>query len=63
MLERLREVERELPAGVVPELAPVSTGLGEIYQFTVERDRAAPSGAEGRPGSAERAFRSENLAR
>lgn len=38
VLERLREVERELPAGVVPELAPVSTGLGEIYQFTVERD-------------------------
>jgi cobalt-zinc-cadmium resistance protein CzcA len=26
----------ELPAGVRPELAPVSTGLGEIYQFTVE---------------------------
>jgi cobalt-zinc-cadmium resistance protein CzcA len=37
VLERLREVERELPPGVVPELAPVSTGLGEIYQFTVER--------------------------
>jgi cobalt-zinc-cadmium resistance protein CzcA len=31
VLERLREVERELPAGVVPELSPVSTGLGEIY--------------------------------
>jgi len=40
VLERLNEVERELPAGVVPELAPVSTGLGEIYQFTVERDPA-----------------------
>ena len=44
VLERLREVERELPAGVVPELSPVSTGLGEIYQFTVERDPSvAPS--------------------
>lgn len=44
VLERLREVERELPSGVVPELAPVSTGLGEIYQFTVERDSTvAPS--------------------
>ena len=36
VLERLREVERDLPPGVTPELAPVSTGLGEIYQFTVE---------------------------
>ena len=37
VLERLLEAERELPPGVSPELAPVSTGLGEIYQFTVER--------------------------
>jgi cobalt-zinc-cadmium resistance protein CzcA len=38
VLERLLEAERELPPDVSPELAPVSTGLGEIYQFTVERD-------------------------
>jgi cobalt-zinc-cadmium resistance protein CzcA len=38
VLERLREAERELPPGVAPELGPISTGLGEIYQFTVERD-------------------------
>ena len=37
VLERLAEAERELPAGVSPELGPISTGLGEIYQFTVER--------------------------
>ena len=37
VLERLAEAERELPAGVAPELGPISTGLGEIYQFTVER--------------------------
>ncbi len=37
VLERLLEAERELPPGVTPELAPVSTGLGEVYQFTVER--------------------------
>ena len=36
VLERLRDVERELPPGVAPELAPISSGLGEIYQFTVE---------------------------
>ncbi len=50
VLERLREVERELPAGVVPELAPVSTGLGEIYQFTVERDPAVAVSADVLPG-------------
>ena len=36
VLERLIDVQRDLPAGVRPELAPVSTGLGEIYQFTVD---------------------------
>ncbi|HWB84445.1 MAG TPA: CusA/CzcA family heavy metal efflux RND transporter [Bryobacteraceae bacterium] len=36
VFERLRDVERDLPPGVAPELAPISTGLGEIYQFTVE---------------------------
>jgi len=36
VLERLHDVERDLPPGVAPELAPISTGLGEIYQFTVE---------------------------
>lgn len=38
VLERLRDVERDLPPGVAPELAPISTGLGEIYQFTVDDD-------------------------
>ena len=36
VLERLRDVERDLPPSVAPELAPISTGLGEIYQFTLE---------------------------
>ncbi|MGE5568162.1 MAG: efflux RND transporter permease subunit [Rhodospirillales bacterium] len=36
VLERLIAAEKELPAGITPEIAPVSTGLGEIYQFTVE---------------------------
>ncbi|HEX8060797.1 MAG TPA: efflux RND transporter permease subunit, partial [Cyclobacteriaceae bacterium] len=32
--ERLREVESQIPAGMgKPTLAPVSTGLGEIYQY------------------------------
>ncbi|PSR56624.1 CusA/CzcA family heavy metal efflux RND transporter [Adhaeribacter arboris] len=34
--ERLREAENQIPAGVgSPELAPVSTGLGEIYQYVL----------------------------
>ena len=36
VLERLIAAEKDLPAGITPELAPISTGLGEIYQFTVE---------------------------
>ncbi len=42
VLERLISAERELPAGVKPEIGPVSTGLGEIYQFTVETAPGAP---------------------
>ena len=38
--ERLREAESQIPAGVGrPEMAPVTTGLGEIYQYLV---RARP---------------------
>lgn len=34
--EKLKSVERDLPSGIgLPELAPVSTGLGEIYQYVV----------------------------
>ncbi|HPO74211.1 MAG: efflux RND transporter permease subunit [Armatimonadetes bacterium] len=37
--ERLQDASQHLPPGVGahPEMAPVSTGLGEIYQFVVER--------------------------
>ena len=36
VLERLRGIEQELPPSAgVPQLAPLSTGLGEIYQFVV----------------------------
>lgn len=32
--ERLKQAQEEIPQGVgIPELAPVSTGLGEVYQY------------------------------
>ncbi|MFP5080036.1 CusA/CzcA family heavy metal efflux RND transporter [Pedobacter sp. JCM 36344] len=34
--ERLKEVERNVPKGMgVPEIAPLTTGLGEIYQYII----------------------------
>ena len=41
--ERLREIEADVPAEFgKPQLAPVSTGLGEIYQFVLESDKHTP---------------------
>lgn len=34
--ERLIEVTPRMPQGIVPVLGPVSTGLGEVYQYTLE---------------------------
>ncbi len=37
VMERLIEIGARLPAGVTPVLGPVSTALGEVYQYTLER--------------------------
>ncbi|MFA7317385.1 MAG: efflux RND transporter permease subunit [Sulfuricella sp.] len=37
VMERLIEVGGRMPQGVTPTLGPLSTGLGEVYQFTLER--------------------------
>ncbi|MCU0228942.1 MAG: CusA/CzcA family heavy metal efflux RND transporter, partial [Bryobacterales bacterium] len=37
VMERLAEVRSRLPEGVNPILGPVSTALGEVYQYTLER--------------------------
>ena len=34
--QRLQEAKESLPAGVTPMMGPISTGLGEIYLWTVE---------------------------
>lgn len=45
--EKLSNVKSNMPANLVPELGPISTGLGEIVMFTVD---AAP-GAKNADGS------------
>ncbi|RZT36415.1 efflux RND transporter permease subunit [Cupriavidus agavae] len=37
VMERLIEVGGRMPEGVAPVLGPVSTGLGEVYQYTLDR--------------------------
>ncbi len=33
--ERIAQVKEKLPAGIVPEMGPTATGLGEIFMWTV----------------------------
>ena len=37
VMERLVEAQDKMPPGIVPVLGPVSTVLGEVYQYTLER--------------------------
>jgi len=39
VFERLQETKEELPPGIEPEMAPLSTGLGEIFQYTLESEK------------------------
>lgn len=39
--QRLQEARERLPAGVTPSMGPISTGLGEIYLWTVEAVKGA----------------------
>ena len=48
--ERLSEVRERLPEGIVPVLGPVSSALGEVYQYTLDK-----------PDDGERALTKEEL--
>jgi cobalt-zinc-cadmium resistance protein CzcA len=51
--ERLLAMGELLPPGVEPQMGPISTGLGEIYMWTVEFEHPGGRGAaiaDGRPG-------------
>ncbi len=39
--ERLQEAKSNLPPGLEPTMGPISTGLGEIYMYTVESEPGA----------------------
>uniref|UniRef100_UPI003F4947F7 efflux RND transporter permease subunit n=1 Tax=Cupriavidus taiwanensis TaxID=164546 RepID=UPI003F4947F7 len=49
--QRIQEAKESLPEGVVPAMGPISTGLGEIYLWTVEAEEGArkPDGKEYTP--------------
>jgi cobalt-zinc-cadmium resistance protein CzcA len=42
VFERLSAAREALPPGVSPELGPISTGLGEIFQYTLESRSHSP---------------------
>ena len=46
--ERLQQVKSQMPDGVEPEMGPIATGLGEIFQYTVHADADARQ-ADGKP--------------
>ncbi|MES2553277.1 MAG: CusA/CzcA family heavy metal efflux RND transporter, partial [Pseudomonadota bacterium] len=46
--ERIGQAREKLPAGIVPTMGPTSTGLGEIYMWTVEA-REGSLKADGTP--------------
>lgn len=41
VIERLAAARNTLPQGLEPELGPISTGLGEIFMFTVDAEPGA----------------------
>jgi len=48
--ERLAGIGNDLPSGVVPEMGPISTGLGEIVMWTLEYSRHGTQATSGQFG-------------
>ena len=48
--ERLLDVRSNLPPGAEPKMGPVSTGLGEIYMWTIAYEAADKREHDGEPG-------------
>ena len=49
--ERMRMAEERLPAGIMPEMGPIATGLGDIFMWTVEfRELDKVRHRDGEPG-------------
>lgn len=42
VFQRLQSATERLPAWAEPEMGPISTGLGEIYQYTLESETRSP---------------------
>jgi len=42
VFERIQGAKEQLPIGSEPELGPISTGLGEIFQYTLESATLSP---------------------
>ncbi|NBQ69663.1 MAG: CusA/CzcA family heavy metal efflux RND transporter, partial [Nitrosomonadaceae bacterium] len=49
--QRIQEARSRLPVGIVPTMGPISTGLGEIFMWTVnaEKDAQKPDGTQYTP--------------
>ena len=50
VFERLQTAKESLPPFAEPELGPISTGLGEIFQYTLESETLSPDGTENNSG-------------
>src|SRR6266571_9372118 len=48
--ERLAQAKPNLPPGIEPQLGPVSTGLGEIFMYSIEYTEPGIRVTDGEPG-------------